>query len=194
MDKLADVLPCVNFEVVPPGSQPSGDYVHIVKGSGCWSYVGRLGGKQQLSLQSPGCTGVGTIMHEMIHALGFYHEQSRPDRDDYVNILWDNISPGMENNFVKRSASQVTTFGVPYNTRSIMHYSSRAFSKNGQPTITAKVKLKSRVSKTYTRACFIGSDSSDKTYLFIYGFCLNLFRVENLLTHLKASSRLTSRN
>ena len=59
------------------------DYVAIKSDdSGCWSYVGQISGKQYLNLQSPGCvwTGGGTVQHEMLHALGTHHEQSRPDR------------------------------------------------------------------------------------------------------------------
>jgi len=135
--RLQQAVPCVRFGIFPRGARPSGDYVHIKKASGCWSYIGKLGGRQDMSLAN-GCLGIGTIMHEMIHALGFWHEQSRHDRDDFVNILWQNIRPGMEHNFQKHSASKATTFGVRYNQRGIMHYGGRDFSKNGQPTITAK--------------------------------------------------------
>ena len=56
------------------------DYVGIQNSaSGCWSLVGRSGGRQPLNLAN-GCTGSGTIEHEMLHALGMWHEQSRPDR------------------------------------------------------------------------------------------------------------------
>lgn len=57
------------------------DYVAITSdNSGCYSYVGRIGGRQVLNLQRGGCTRAGTIEHEMLHALGVWHEQSRPDR------------------------------------------------------------------------------------------------------------------
>ncbi len=92
-----------------------------------------------MNLQSPGCLSQGTIIHEMIHALGFRHEQSRADRDDYVNIHFENVERGRENNFDK-VGNGFSNFGVGYNTRSIMHYGNTAFSSNGRPTITAKVK------------------------------------------------------
>jgi len=140
MYNLMQVIPCVQFGIWPPDSNPSGDYVYIIKGTGngCNSYVGKLGGRQDMNLQSPGCMSIGTIMHEMIHALGFHHEQCRPDRDDHVNIHYENIQGGMGFNFDKLPTDQWGTFGVPYNQRSIMHYGSHDFSHNGQPTITAK--------------------------------------------------------
>ena len=58
------------------------------------SQVGHVGGKQDLTLASPGCEHLGTILHEIMHALGFFHEQSRPDRDHFVTINWDNIVKG----------------------------------------------------------------------------------------------------
>lgn len=60
----------------------------------CYSSVGnRHVGKQQLSI-GKNCDCLGTVEHEFLHALGFWHEQSRADRDDYVNIMWDHITPG----------------------------------------------------------------------------------------------------
>lgn len=54
-----------------------------------------LGGRQEVNLQAPGCVSKkGTILHELLHAIGFMHEQSRPDRDDHVRIYYNNIKPG----------------------------------------------------------------------------------------------------
>ncbi len=112
------------------------DYVEFIKGSGCWSYVGRQGGRQEVSIGN-GCAWTDTVAHELIHALGFYHEQSRSDRDNYVQINWQNISAGHEHNFDKHGA--VTSTVGSYDPYSIMHYGYTAFSSNGQPTITSLI-------------------------------------------------------
>ncbi|KAK0090145.1 hypothetical protein PV325_002570 [Microctonus aethiopoides] len=104
--------------------------------SGCWSSVGKQGKSQLINLQTPNCLKHGTIIHEIMHAVGFYHQQSTFDRDDYVKIHWENIKNGKEHNFNKYDDKTVTDFNVGYDYSSVMHYSSRAFSKNDEPTIT----------------------------------------------------------
>lgn len=81
--------------------------------------MGRNGQKQQVSL-GPGCVYKGVIIHELMHACGFWHEQSRPDRDNYVSVLWDNIIPGMEFNFNKYDWNTVQGLGVSYDTGNIL--------------------------------------------------------------------------
>ena len=59
----------------------------------CYSYVGRVSGAQKLSV-GIGCELTGVVMHEMFHALGRWHEHSRPDRDLYIRISYENIRSG----------------------------------------------------------------------------------------------------
>ncbi|KAH8413553.1 hypothetical protein KR009_012277 [Drosophila setifemur] len=103
--------------------------------SGCWSYVGYLGKTNQDLNLGMGCMSKRTIQHELLHALGFYHTQSDPNRDNYVRINPENIKPGHKKNFEKLRPEGVTNFGFGYDYESIMHYGPYYFSKNGNPTI-----------------------------------------------------------
>jgi Astacin (Peptidase family M12A) len=130
----------LNF--VPYDEAVHKDFVNVTgSGSGCFSSVGRRGGMQVLNLQ-PGkledyCFRLYTIVHEFIHAIGFYHMQSATERDDYVRIDFDSITPGSEHNFNKYGFETVNNFDVEYDYGSVMHYSKTAFSSNGQDTIIA---------------------------------------------------------
>jgi len=74
-----------------------------------------------------------------MHATGFWHEQSRADRDDYVTINWGNIKKGMEYNFLKYDLNKINHLEATYDTCSVMHYGSTAFSKSwGKKTIVSK--------------------------------------------------------
>lgn len=73
----------------------------------------------------------------MLHAVGFTHQQSASNRDEYVKINWENISEGHEHNFNKYDESKVTDYGTAYDYQSLMHYSGKAFSKNKKDTMEA---------------------------------------------------------
>ncbi|XP_031847626.1 hatching enzyme 1.2 [Nomia melanderi] len=129
---------CLRFR---PYEKTDVDYITIQgEMSGCWSLVGRHDRGQMVNLQRPGCVQHGVIVHELMHALGFYHQQSASDRDQWVTINWTNVKPGKEHNFNKYDNQTVTDYGISYDYTSVMHYSSHAFSKNGEPTITPKKK------------------------------------------------------
>ena len=103
---------------------------------GCFSnYVGFSGMEQILNLEIPGCSVMGIAMHELGHNLGLWHEQSRPDRDNYVKVIQENIEPGEVYNFEKRSKKIINTQSLGYDYDSIMHYPKYAFSRNGRKTI-----------------------------------------------------------
>ncbi|XP_047451492.1 high choriolytic enzyme 1-like [Mugil cephalus] len=98
----------------------------------CYSYVGRRGNSQTLSLDRQGCVYHSTVQHELLHALGFNHEQCRSDRDQHIRILWENIQSGLAYAFDKMNTLNMDT---PYDYNSVMQYHRYAFSGNNKPTM-----------------------------------------------------------
>ncbi|XP_067150481.1 meprin A subunit alpha-like isoform X2 [Apteryx mantelli] len=105
----------------------------------CWSYVGDLQSGQTVSIGER-CDYKAIVEHELLHALGFYHEQSRTDRDDYVQIWWDEIIEGFAYAFDKHDDSFLDDLNTPYDYESVLHYGPYSFNINSNiPSITTKI-------------------------------------------------------
>jgi hypothetical protein len=105
-----------------PRSGQSG-FLHLVVANpgfvgGSTDNVGYNGGRVTITIH-PSAVATFLIAHEMGHALGLWHEQSRNDRDSYVTIEYGNIQSGYSSQFDK--ASPQALFG-PYDYDSVMHY------------------------------------------------------------------------
>ncbi|QYA26001.1 peptidase M12 [Gramella sp. MT6] len=114
------------------------NYVYFTPGGGCSSYVGMIGGRQPITL-ADGCS-TGNTIHEIGHAVGLWHEQSRADRDQTISVHFDNIISGREHNFYtyEEAGWDGAEYTAGLDLGSIMMYSPYSFSANGQPTITKK--------------------------------------------------------
>lgn len=137
MNHWMERVKCLKF-VSRTGSHKR--YLNFFVGGGCYSMVGRQPGvgAQRVSIGN-GCGHLGVVAHEIGHALGFWHEQSRPDRDNYVIVNWQNIQRGMAYNFHKYDTNRIDSRGVSYDYDSIMHYSSTAFANRaGVRTMVGK--------------------------------------------------------
>jgi hypothetical protein len=139
-DAMAHIAANTNgISFVPRTNQAN--YVEFRTSTGCSSSVGRVGGRQYINLAT-GCS-TGNTIHEILHALGMYHEQTRCDRDTFVIINTANITSGYSGNFTKKCTG--ATDYSSYAEGSIMHYGPYAFSSNGLPTIVSKRGLDSQM-------------------------------------------------
>eukprot|EP00112_Aurelia_sp_Birch-Aquarium-sp1_P007646 Seg1835.11 transcript_id=Seg1835.11/GoldUCD/mRNA.D3Y31 product="Zinc metalloproteinase nas-15" protein_id=Seg1835.11/GoldUCD/D3Y31 len=115
------------------------NWIRFELGDGCSSSVGKTYWRKgaQTIILDYACLEKGTILHEIMHSLGFWHEHSRPDREKHIEILWENMDTVHEINFEKFKNHEVDTLGVQYDLKSIMHYGNYAFSKNNKQTSRA---------------------------------------------------------
>lgn len=99
------------------------NYIKLTDSSGNSSFVGMIGGVQNVNLFNWSFRYI--VIHELMHALGVFHEQQRSDRDGFVTVNQSNIQPAFFNaNFPKNNGTPVGT----YDFESIMHYDECAFS------------------------------------------------------------------
>ncbi|XP_055548075.1 hatching enzyme 1.2-like [Wyeomyia smithii] len=110
---------------------------------GCWADVGRGVGKTLVNLQQGCADALTTPIHELMHALGFFHEHNRLDRDEFIEVIYDNMipDPSIYYNFQLPEDDEVTNFSIPYDIGSIMHYSQYAFSVKPSKLETMKAKV-----------------------------------------------------
>lgn len=125
---------CITF--IPRKSSSNskllGKTLFIMRGPSCSGLVGYRRYGSDLYLQSYCFRKLGTVVHELLHALGIRHEHQRWDRNYFIHINYTNIRARHVKNFVRRSRSisYITSAGLPYDYNSIMHYGPWAFAKD----------------------------------------------------------------
>ncbi len=140
---MAEVKAITAVDFIPRNNQA--DYVLITACTVNNSCVGVISGAQVLNIVSWGSKFI--IVHELMHALGFVHEQSRPDRGTYVTVNSANVSTTActgSNCGMAGSSTCICNFDIvniatsfgAYDFRSVMHYGRSAFSANGADTLT----------------------------------------------------------
>uniref|UniRef100_A0A0K0EF27 Zinc metalloproteinase n=1 Tax=Strongyloides stercoralis TaxID=6248 RepID=A0A0K0EF27_STRER len=126
---------CFNFNKVSVKSDLK-EGLRYYSGNKCHSHVGRIYEftPQDISI-GKGCNLYGTVMHETLHSLGLEHEQSRADRDNYIELLLNNVEKGREHNFIKVDMNNYLTYEVGYDFGSVMQYPTSAFGVDNKTTI-----------------------------------------------------------
>nr|XP_054597343.1 meprin A subunit beta-like [Nothobranchius furzeri] len=128
------VKSCIDF--VPELSEEY--YISVQNLNGCFSDIGKEKANGQALSIGDGCGQQYLVEHEFLHALGFFHEQCRYDRDEYITIVYANILKGHSGNFKNISRAVSSTFGTPYDYWSVLHYGKDAYSNGNGPTILTK--------------------------------------------------------
>nr|WP_302052848.1 M12 family metallopeptidase [Corallococcus exiguus] len=127
------------FAIVPRTNQEN--YLLIRSGKGCSSPAGMVGGEQVVSLNSAHCLSRRNTVHTLMHALGFFHEQGSPNRDDGLDVHLENIQPAWREAFRKESLRNAGVYSS-FNADSIMMYprTHPSMSIKGRPAFDCKPK------------------------------------------------------
>ncbi|XP_067054194.1 uncharacterized protein [Acropora muricata] len=142
---------CIKF-VPRKDEEKENDYVTFFRGSHCYSTVGKARSARREVSVGYGCEFHHVMLHELGHVIGFWHEQSRPDRDDHVRIVWKNILRGWKHAFVKQTWQAVDSMNVTYDYSSIMHYKFNAFSRSrNRKTILPLIRVRARPYRRISR-------------------------------------------
>ncbi|XP_036357035.1 zinc metalloproteinase nas-13 isoform X2 [Octopus sinensis] len=131
-----NALTCINFR---KANSQDKHKISFRNGMGCSSFIGMQPTSQDVLL-AKNCRVKTIILHELGHAIGLFHEQTRIDRDNYVSIIKENVIDRLFYNFEKRTNRAMNMYDINYDYRSIMHYGSYEFSVNGERTIKTKDK------------------------------------------------------
>lgn len=92
---MEELKNCVKFT-----EKRSGDYANVVTGSSCSATVGYMeGGIIRITLPDE-CVNKRNVKHEFTHLLGFMHEHSRPDRDNHLDIFYENVNSARKDCFI----------------------------------------------------------------------------------------------
>ncbi|CAJ0961622.1 unnamed protein product, partial [Mesorhabditis belari] len=113
------------------------DYVEVQnrQNEGCYTIVGRQPGRNVVMLEANDratCVEPDIVIHELFHTIGLWHEHMRNDRDQYIRVNFDNIPSYYQSQFEKVTPDEATTYDIPYDYRSVMHYAEDAFAKPGR--------------------------------------------------------------
>uniref|UniRef100_A0A8R1TTG2 Metalloendopeptidase n=1 Tax=Onchocerca volvulus TaxID=6282 RepID=A0A8R1TTG2_ONCVO len=118
---------CITF--IPRQPTHHNYIVFTVDKCGCCSYVGRKSNGPQAISIGKNCDKFGIVVHELGHVIGFWHEHTRVDRDQHVDIFYKSIQQAQDYNFEKLKPDEIDSLGEPYDYASIMHYARDTFSR-----------------------------------------------------------------
>lgn len=151
---------CIKF--VERSESNFDDYIEIHPGPDCRSNIGNLGGHQRLSLAYD-CVYFQTVLHELMHTLGIDHEHTRPDRDKYIKINWDNIDDRYRSNFyIRNNTAMLREFDF----NSLMMYSAHDFAKRPHLAVIESRVEGQHIVERYEKATMSGGDVENINLLY----------------------------